>query len=200
MEKRKPLRIIAGILIVLFAASDLFGYVTSVISIPKTIGTVHPILLLNLVYYILPLAVGIMILLRKFTVAGILYAAYTVIDLINSGALLFGGMTALPARTVLFILTELILSAAIAVALLLHDRRSQPLLIAAAGCIAALKTVRIMSGIMERVNNALPYASADIGSIATLYILDIVTLIATAVAWILLGVYFGAQARKREDA
>lgn len=203
MEKRKPLRIIAGILLIVLAVIRVWALFPSFFALMKIGHKVGAGYWIGFGQGILTAFIGVMILVRGFRTAGIaviVYAASVIAIAIGSvnASYRYTLTPITSASTVLFLCAAVLVTALICIGLFLHDRRSMWLLIVSA----------ILLPVIPFLNSASSTAQMEyLGTISYegewsffALIFDFLKSIPLAVASLLLGLHFGAQARKRENA
>lgn len=190
MEERKALRIIAGILLIVLAVIRVLALFPA----GYWIGFGQSIL---------TACIGVMLLVRGFRAAGVaavVYAASVIAVALGSINASYG-YTLIPitsASTVLFLCAAVLVTVLICIGLFLHDRRSMWMLIVSA----------ILLPVIPFLNSASSTAQMEyLGTISYVgewsffaLILDFLRTLPLAIASLLLGIHFGAQDRKREDA
>ncbi len=203
MEKRKPLRIIAGILLIILAVIRVWALFPSFFALMKIDHKVGAGYWIGFGQGILTAFIGVMILVRGFRAAAlavIVYAASVIAVALGSIDASFR-YTLIPitsASTVLLLCAAVLVTVLICIGLFLHDRRSMWLLIVSA----------ILLPVIPFLNSASSTAQMEyLGTISYAgewsffaLIFDFLKSIPLAVACLLLGLHFGAQARKRENA
>lgn len=203
MEKRKALRIIAGILLIVLAVlrvCALFPSFFALMKIDRKVGAGYWI---GFGQSILTAFIGVMILVRGFRTAGVaavVYAASVIaiaIGSVNASC----RHTLIPittVSTVLFLCAAVFVTVLICIGLFLHDRRSLWMLIVSAVLLPVIPVLfSAASSAQTEYLGSISYAGE---SLIFVLIIGILKSIPLAVASLLLGLHFGAQARKRENA
>ncbi len=190
MEDRKALRIIAGILLIVLAVIRVW--------------TLFPAgYWIGFGQSILTACIGVMLLVRGFRAAGVaavVYAASVIAVALGSINASYG-YTLIPitsASTVLFLCAAVLVTVLICIGLFLHDRRSMWLLIVSAILLPVIPFLLLASSSAQmEYLGTISYAGE--GLIFT-FIFNFLKSLPLAIASLLLGIHFGAQDRKREDA
>ena len=204
MEERKALRIIAGILLIVLAVIRVWALFPSFFALMmidhKVVGAGYWI---GFGQSILTACIGVMLLVRGFRAAGVAAVVYAVSVI----AVALGSIdasfryTLIPitsASTVLFLCAAVLVTVLICIGLFLHDRRSMWLLIVSAILLPVIPfLLSASSSAQMEYLGTISYAGE--WSFFTL-IFDFLKSLPLAAASLLLGIHFGAQARKREDA
>lgn len=202
-EDRKSLRITAGILLIVLAVLQLaltLLFVFTLIRFDREIGAGYWI---GFGQSILTACIGVMLLVRGFRAAAlavIVYAASVIAVALGSINASYG-YTLIPitsASTVLLLCAAVLATVLICIGLFLHDRRSMWLLIVSA----------ILLPVIPFLNSASSTAQMEyLGTISYAgewliftFIFNFLKSLPLAIASLLLGIHFGAQDRKREDA
>lgn len=204
MEERKALRIIAGILLIVLAVIRVWALFPSFFALMmidhKVVGAGYWI---GFGQSILTACIGVMLLVRGFRAAGVaavVYAASVIAVALGSIDASFR-YTLIPitsASTVLFLCAAVLVTVLICIGLFLHDRRSMWLLIVSAILLPVIPfLLSASSSAQMEYLGTISYAGE--WSFFTL-IFDFLKSLPLAAASLLLGIHFGAQARKREDA
>lgn len=203
MEERKSLRITAGILLIVLAVLQLALTLLSVFTLIRFDREIGAGYWIGFGQSILTAFIGIMLLVRGFRAAAlavIVYAASVIAVALGSIDASFR-YTLIPitsASTVLLLCAAVLVTALICIGLFLHDRRSMWLLIVSA----------ILLPVIPFLNSASSTAQMEyLGTISYAgewsffaLIFDFLRSLPLAAASLLLGIHFGAQDRKREDA
>ncbi len=212
MEERKALRITAGILLIVLAVLWVLALLPSfftIMAIDHSVGSGYLTDLIGPGYWIgfgqsfLTAFIGVMLLVRGFRAAGVAAVVYAVSVI----AVALGSIdasfryTLIPitsASTVLFLCAAVLVTVLICIGLFLHDRRSMWLLIVSAILLPVIPFLLSASS-SAKMEYLGTISSAGEWSFLAL-ILDFLKSIPLAVACLLLGLHFGAQARKKENA
>ena len=152
---------------------------------------------------ILTAFIGVMILVRGFRAAGVtavVYAASVIAVAIGSvnASYRYTLTPITSASTVLFLCAAVLVTVLICIGLFLHDRRSLWMLIVSAVLLPVIPFLfSAASSAQTEHLGSINYAGE---SLILVLIFGILKSIPPAVASLLLGLHFGAQARKRENA
>lgn len=204
MEERKALRIIAGILLIVLAVIRVWALFPSFFALMmidhKVVGAGYWI---GFGQSILTACIGVMLLVRGFRAAGVaavVYAASVIAVALGSidASFRYALIPITSASTVLFLCAAVLVTVLICIGLFLHDRRSMWLLIVSA----------ILLPVIPFLNSASSSAQMEyLGTISYAgewsffaLIFNFLKSLPLAAASLLLGIHFGAQDRKREDA
>ncbi len=202
-EDRKSLRITAGILLIVLAVLQLaltLLFVFTLIRFDREIGAGYWI---GFGQSILTACIGVMLLVRGFRAAGVaavVYAASVIAVALGSINASYG-YTLIPitsASTVLFLCAAVLVTVLICIGLFLHDRRSMWMLIVSAILLPVIPFL-LMASSSAQMEYLGTISYAGEGLIFT-FIFNFLKSLPLAIASLLLGIHFGAQDRKREDA
>ena len=212
MEERKALRITAGILLIVLAVLWVLALLPSfftIMAIDHSVGSGYLTDLIGPGYWIgfgqsfLTAFIGVMLLVRGFRAAGVAAVVYAVSVI----AVALGSIdasfryTLIPitsASTVLFLCAAVLVTVLICIGLFLHDRRSMWLLIVSAILLPVIPFLLSASS-SAKMEYLGTISSAGEWSFLAL-ILDFLKSLPLAIASLLLGIHFGAQARAGENA
>jgi len=203
MEERKALRITAGILLIVLAVLQLALTLLSVFTLIRFDREIGAGYWIGFGQSILTACIGVMLLVRGFRAAGVaavVYAASVIAVALGSIDASFR-YTLIPitsASTVLFLCAAVLVTVLICIGLFLHDRRSMWLLIVSAILLPVIPFLNSASSTAQmEYLGTISYAGE--WSFFTL-IFNFLKSLPLATASLLLGLHFGAQDRKREDA
>ena len=202
-ENKKTLRITAGILLIVLAVLrvlTLFPSFFALMMVDYEVGAGYWI---SFGQSVLIAFIGIMLLVRGFRAAGVtavVYAASVIAIALGSIDASFR-YTLIPitsASTVLFLCAAVLVTVLICIGLFLHDCRSKWMLIVSA----------VLLPVIPFLNSASSTAQMEyLGTISyagewsfLALILDFLKSLPLAAASLLLGIHFGAQARKKKDS
>lgn len=203
MEERKALRIIAGILLIVLAVIRVWALFPSFFALMKIDHKVSAGYWIGFGQSILTAFIGIMLLVRGFRAAAlavIVYAASVIAVALGSIDASFR-YTLIPitsASTVLFLCTAVLVTALICIGLFLHDRRSMWLLIVSATLLPVIPFLNSASSTAQMEYLGTISYAGEWSFFALIF--DFLKSIPPAVASLLLGLHFGAQARAGKDA
>ncbi len=203
MEERKALRIIAGILLIVLAVIRVWALFPSFFALMKIDHKVDAGYWIGFGQSILTAFIGVMLLARGFRAAGVaavVYAASVIAVELGSINASYG-YTLIPitsASTVLFLCAAVLVTVLICIGLFLHDRRSMWMLIVSAILLPVIPfLLSASSSAQMEYLGTISYAGE---SLILVLIFGILKSIPLAVASLLLGLHFGAQARAGKDA
>ena len=202
-ENKKGLRITSGILLIVLAALRLTLTLPSFFALQKIEGTV---LAIDSGYWIgfgqsiLTIFIGIMLLVRGFRAASIAVIVYAVSMIaVDLGSIdVFFCYTSIPItsfHTVLLLCTVVLVLSLTVVGLFLQDRRSSWLLIISALFVPIIPFLETASAAAQMKYLGTWYWQGE--GLAFRLLFSILKAVPTAAAECLLGIYFGAQTRKR---
>ncbi len=203
MEKRKPLRIIAGILLIVLAVIRVWALFPSFFALMKIDHKVGAGYWIGFGQSFLTAFIGVMLLVRGFRAAAlavIVYAASVIAVALGSIDASFR-YTLIPitsASTVLFLCTVVLVTVLICIGLFLHDRRSLWILIVSAVLLPVIPFLNSASSTAQMEYLGTISYAGEWSFFALIF--DFLKSIPLAVACLLLGLHFGAQARKKENA
>jgi hypothetical protein len=203
VEKRKPLRIIAGILLIVLAVIRVWALFPSFFALMKIDHKVGAGYWIGFGQSILTAFIGVMILVRGFRAAGVtavVYAASVIAIAIGSVNASYR-YTLIPitsASTVLFLCTAVLVTVLICIGLFLRDRRSLWMLIVSAVLLPVIPFLNSASSTAQMEYLGTISYAGEWSFFALIF--DFLKSIPLAVACLLLGLHFGAQARKKENA
>lgn len=203
MEKRKPLRIIAGILLIVLAVIRVWALFPSFFALMKIDHKVGAGYWIGFGQSILTAFIGVMILVRGFRAAGVtavVYAASVIAVALGSIDASFR-YTLIPitsASTVLLLCAAVLVTVLICIGLFLHDRRSLWILIVSAVLLPVIPFLNSASSTAQMEYLGTISYAGEWSFFALIF--DFLKSIPLAVACLLLGLHFGAQARKKENA
>jgi hypothetical protein len=203
VEKRKPLRIIAGILLIVLAVIRVWALFPSFFALMKIDHKVGAGYWIGFGQSFLTAFIGVMLLVRGFRAAAlavIVYAASVIAVALGSIDASFR-YTLIPitsASTVLFLCTVVLVTVLICIGLFLHDRRSLWILIVSAVLLPVIPFLNSASSTAQMEYLGTISYAGEWSFFALIF--DFLKSIPLAVACLLLGLHFGAQARKKENA
>lgn len=202
-EGRKSLRITAGILLIVLAVIRVWALFPSFFALMMIDHKVGAGYWIGFGQSILTACIGVMLLVRGFRAAGVaavVYAASVIAVALGSIDASFR-YTLIPitsASTVLFLCAAVLVTVLICIGLFLHDRRSMWLLIVSAILLPVIPfLLSASSSAQMEYLGTISYAG-EWSFFA--FIFDFLRSLPLAAASLLLGIHFGAQDRKREDA
>ncbi len=201
--KRKPLRIIAGILLIVLAVIRVWALFPSFFALMKIDHKVGAGYWIGFGQSILTAFIGVMILVRGFRAAGVtavVYAASVIAIAIGSvnASYRYTLTPITSASTVLFLCTAVLVTVLICIGLFLHDRRSLWMLIVSAVLLPVIPFLNSASSTAQMEYLGTISYAGEWSFFALIF--DFLKSIPLAVACLLLGLHFGAQARKKENA
>ena len=201
-ESKKGLRIVAGILLLLVACYSAFSTLTAFATILQHGATVSGNFVISVFTQVLSVLTAIFILTRKFTAAAVMRCVILAASAVMLGvsfartsngfsldALRQGGASiplSVAMRCASFTASILII-----IGLFLHNRKAMPLLIVAAVLLVAAAIGQAGATLLNYIE--LYGADRALDIVGTSMIQTIAPALLALPAWILLGVYFGAQ-------
>ena len=202
MEKRKPLRIIAGILLIILAVLRLVANLPSFVALMEIDGFVSAGYWIGLGQIVLNLFIGIMILVRGFRAAVpavIIYAVSVIAPALGSidDSFRYTMIPITSASTVLLLCAAVLVAVLICIGLFLHDHRSMWMLIVSAILLPVIPFL-LSASTSAQMEYLGTFSYAGEWSFFA-FIFDLLESLPLAAASLLLGIHFGAQDCKRKD-
>ena len=198
MEKRKLLRIIAGILLIILAVIRVWALFPSFFALMKIDHKVDAGYWIGFGQSILTACIGVMLLVRGFRAAGVaavVYAASVIAVALGSIDASFR-YTLIPitsASTVLLLCAAVLVTVLICIGLFLHDRRSMWLLIVSAILLPVIPfLLSASSSAQMEYLGTISYAG-EWSFFALIF--DFLKSLPLAAASLLLGIHFGVNMR-----
>ena len=203
-ETKKGLRIISGILLLILACFSVLSVASLLIAMKGHMETIRMSLLQTAIIALLGILTAVFILARKFTVTAVIRclllgfsAVTTVLPLISKmkgasfDSLLSNLSTDFLSGTVWLVGT--VAAILLIVGLFLHNRKAKPLLIVAAVLSTAASIGQAGTIVLHTIGSSGSADALNVSALSVSVALTIVPALLGMLAWILLGVYFGAQ-------